>query len=87
MARLHAYRANRRGVELLLNKPAFAKFPSITGAIWAVLGDHDRAEEQFTRALERKDLNLPYLLAEPEPRLDNNRWLRTQAAALGIRRA
>jgi tetratricopeptide (TPR) repeat protein len=86
-ARLHALRGNRRGVEQLLTHPQLARFPSITGANYAILGDTAKAEEHFQRALERRDQALPYLLAEPEPRLDGNDWLNKQAATLGIKRS
>ena len=86
LARLRAYQGDRHGAERILSKPAFAEMPSVAGAIYAIFGDHHKAEEHFTRAPQRKDPNLPYLLAEPEPRLDRNTWLRQQAAILGVHR-
>jgi tetratricopeptide (TPR) repeat protein len=85
-ARLRAYRGGRRGAELLLARPQLAKTPSVAGAIYAILGDHRKAEEHFTRALQRKDPGLPYFLADSDPQLAGNAWLRAHAALLGIKR-
>jgi tetratricopeptide (TPR) repeat protein len=86
LARLRAYQGDRRGVELLIKRPGFAKMPCIAGALYAIVGDHHQAELRFTQALQRKDPDLPYLLAEPDPHLDRNPWLSAQAATLGIKR-
>lgn len=56
------------------------------GQSYAILGDHRKAEEHFTRALQRKDPGLPCFLADADPQLAGNAWLRTHAALLGIKR-
>ena len=86
LVRLRAHQGDRRKMELTINEPALSKAPSVAGAGYAVLGDRSRAEDFFAQAFQRKDPNLPYLIAEPDPRLDDSVWLRTHAAILGIKR-
>ena len=86
LAKVRAHLGDRHGAESLIQKPPLAKSPSIAGSVYAILGADRQAEECFARALESKDSNLPYLLAEPDPALDGNAWIQRTGKLLGVKR-